>query len=206
MSTRFLAVVVLIASLAACETAPIEFTQRGSLPTSLPMTPVTSSYAIDEAGTSIMLSDIPTSTLEADGPASGQVLHVGVLWKPLPGRTAIDPTSTNVSLRLLVLHNGEAGLYGGGGFASISGNPEDGRLALTVEGSDLRLLAKSTGFVDRLTPAQMLGEFQVTRNEAQARRMRRAATQRVTNALGSILWVNADADAADGVVVMRSDP
>jgi hypothetical protein len=64
-------------------------------------------------------------------------------------------------------------------------------MSLEIEGSDLRLIARTKGFVDRLTPGELLGDFSVERNEAQARRMRRAATQRVTNALGAIRWVDA---------------
>lgn len=182
---------------AGCGTAaPIEVTRRGGAQEVLGLSPVAASFSIEEAGASIVLTDIDPARLESDEAVSGQVLHVGFLWNPLPGRTAIDPTSTNVSLRLLVLSAGEAGLYGGGGFASVSGSPEAGSMSLDVEGSDLRLIARTKGFVDRLTPAELLGAFSVDRNEAQARRMRRAATQRVTNALGAIRWVDAGSGAA----------
>jgi hypothetical protein len=72
-------------------------------------------------------------------------------------------------------------------------------MTLEVEGSDLRLIARTKGFVDRLTPAELLGTFSVDRNEGQARRMRRAATQRVTNALGAIRWVDAGHGLPAGV-------
>lgn len=187
---RHLTWTVLLA--AGCgSTAPIEVTRRGGADEVLGFSPVATAYCIEEAGAAIVLTDIDPSTLESDDAVSGQVLHVGFLWNPLPGRTAIDPTSTNVSLRLLVLTAGEAGLYGGGGFASVSGSPEEGSMSLEIEGSDLRLIARTKGFVDRLTPGELLGDFSVERNEAQARRMRRAATQRVTNALGAIRWVDA---------------
>jgi len=185
---------------AGCDTAaPIEITRRGDAREVLGLSPVATGFSIEEAGASIILTDIDPAHLEADGPVSGQVLHVGFLWNPLPGRTAIDPTSTNVSLRLLVLSAGEAGLYGGGGFAAVSGSPEAGSMTLEVEGSDLRLIARTKGFVDRLTPAELLGTFSVDRNEGQARRMRRAATQRVTNALGAIRWVDAGHGLPAGV-------
>lgn len=185
----------------ACSTAPIEVIRRGGAAETLALEPLTSAYAVDEAGASIIITDIDPAHLESNDAVSGQVLHVGFMWKPLPGRTAIDPTSTNVSLRLLVLSAGEAGLYGGGGFASVKGTPDGGRLSLDVEGSDLRLLARTKGFVDRLTPAELLGDFTVNRNEAQARRMRRAATQRVTNALGTIQWVQREPDATPALEI-----
>ncbi len=191
---------------AGCGTAaPIEVTRRGDAEEVLGLSPVAASFSIEEAGASIVLTDIDPARLESDEAVSGQVLHVGFLWNPLPGRTAIDPTSTNVSLRLLVLSAGEAGLYGGGGFASVSGSPEAGSMSLEVEGSDLRLIARTKGFVDRLTPAELLGEFSVDRNEGQARRMRRAATQRVTNALGAIRWVDAGAGLPTGVELAATD-
>jgi hypothetical protein len=197
----------LIAVLAAgCGTAaPIEVMRRGGADEVLGLAPVSTAFSIEEAGASIVLTDIDPARLESDEAVSGQVLHVGFLWNPLPGRTAIDPTSTNVSLRLLVLSAGEAGLYGGGGFASVSGSPESGSMSLEVEGSDLRLIARTKGFVDRLTPAELLGEFSVDRNEAQARRMRRAATQRVTNALGAIRWVDAGTGLPTGIDLAATD-
>jgi len=191
---------------AGCGTAaPIEVTRRGGADEVLGLSPIAASFSIEEAGASIVLTDIDPARLESDEAVSGQVLHVGFLWNPLPGRTAIDPTSTNVSLRLLVLSAGEAGLYGGGGFASVSGSPEAGSMSLEVEGSDLRLIARTKGFVDRLTPAELLGEFSVDRNEAEARRMRRAATQRVTNALGAIRWVDAGTALPTGVELAATD-
>lgn len=199
-------VTVMALLVAGCGTAaPIEVTRRGGADEILGLSPVAASFSIEEAGASIVLTDIDPARLESDDDVSGQVLHVGFLWNPMPGRTAIDPTSTNVSLRLLVLSAGEAGLYGGGGFASVSGSPESGSMTLEVEGSDLRLIARTKGFVDRLTPAELLGEFSVDRDEAQARRMRRAATQRVTNALGAIRWVDAGTDLPTGVELAATD-
>lgn len=201
---KHLTVIALL--VAGCGTAaPIEVTRRGGAEEVLGLAPVAAAFSIEESGASIVLTDIDPSRLESDDAVSGQVLHVGFLWNPLPGRTAIDPTSTNVSLRLLVLSAGEAGLYGGGGFASVKGSPESGSMSLEVEGSDLRLIARTKGFVDRLTPAELLGEFDVDRNEAQARRMRRAATQRVTNALGAIRWVDAGPNLPAGLALAATD-
>lgn len=199
--------VMLIALLATgCGTAaPIEVTRRGGADEVLALSPVSTSFSIEAAGAHIVLTDIDPDRLESDEAVSGQVLHVGFLWNPMPGRTAIDPTSTNISLRLLILSEGEAGLYGGGGFASVDGSPESGSMSLDIEGSDLRLIAHTKGFVDRLTPAELLGKFSVVRNEAQARRIRRAATQRVTNALGAIQWVDAGTGLGHDIELAVSD-
>jgi hypothetical protein len=57
------------------------------------------------------------------------------------------------------------------------------------------LIARTKGFVDLMSPAQMLGTVTATMDEAQANTIRRAASQAVTNALGTVRWVRAEGDA-----------
>jgi hypothetical protein len=118
-----------------------------------------------------------------------------MLWEPRPGMTPIEPTTTNISIRLVVFAEGEVGLYGGGGFAWPRGKPEDGSMGLLITGSNLSLIARTKGFVDLMSPAQMLGTVTATMDEAQANTIRRAASQAVTNALGTVRWVRAEGDA-----------
>ena len=160
-------------------------------PVKVTTTPGEAWYAIEPAQVSYYASDIPLDKLAAGGKISGQVVNIEVIWEPRPGMTPLEPTTTNASIRLVVFAEGEVGVYGGGGFAWLRGKPEDGDMGLLLTGSNLSLIARTKGFVDLLTPAEMLGTVQGRMDEAKANALRRAASQAVTNALGSVRWVQA---------------
>lgn len=144
---------------------------------------------IEPAQVSFYSSDIPADQLAAGGKLSGQVVNIQLLWDPKPGLTPLEPTTTNISIRLVVFAEGEVGVYGGGGFAWPRGKPEDGSMGLLLTGSNLSLVARTKGFVDLLSPAEMLGTVTAQMDDAQSRTLRRAASQAVTNALGQVKWV-----------------
>jgi hypothetical protein len=146
-------------------------------------------YMIEPAQVSFYSSDIPADQLAAGGKLSGQVVNIQLLWDPKPGLTPLEPTTTNISIRLVVFAEGEVGVYGGGGFAWPRGKPEDGSMGLLLTGSNLSLVARTKGFVDLLSPAEMLGTVTAQMDDAQSRALRRAASQAVTNALGQVKWV-----------------
>lgn len=164
-------------------------------PVKISMTGTESWYAIEPAQVSFYSCDIPLDDMAKGLKVSGQMVNIQMLWEPRPGMTPIEPTTTNISIRLVVFAEGEVGLYGGGGFAWPRGKPEDGSMGLLITGSNLSLIARTKGFVDLLSPAQMLGTVTATMDEAQANTIRRAASQAVTNALGSVRWVRAEGDA-----------
>jgi hypothetical protein len=62
-------------------------------------------------------------------------------------------------------------------------------MGLLLTGSNLSLVARTKGFVDLLSPAEMLGTVTAQMDDAQSRALRRAASQAVTNALGQVKWV-----------------
>ena len=160
-------------------------------PVKVTTTPGEAWYAIEPAQVSYYASDIPLDQLAAGGKLNGQVVNVQVIWEPKPGMTPLEPTTTDATIRLVVFAEGEVGVYGGGGFAWLRGKPEDGDMGLLITGSNLSLLARTKGFVDLLSPAEMLGTVQGRLDEARAGAIRRAASQAVTNALGSVRWVQA---------------
>jgi hypothetical protein len=164
-------------------------------PARITTAPAEAWYVIEPAQVSFYASDIPLDALAAGEKVSGQVVSIQMMWEPKPGYTPIEPTTTNVSIRLVVFAEGQVGVYGGGGFAWPRGTPESGSMGLLLTGSNLSLIARTDGFVDLLSPAQMLGTMRAVQNDARALSVRRAASQAVTDALGQVRWVRGDDDA-----------
>lgn len=151
-------------------------------------------FAIEPAQTTVVFSDIPYEELARGTAMNGQFLHIEVLWRPQAGKTPIDSTATNLSIRFVVVSKGEIGVYGGGGFGWITDGLEtDSAIGIDITGSNLSLLDKTPGFVDLLSPATMMGELGAMKNAENARATRRAASQFVTNKLGKVRWVGAGA-------------
>ena len=147
-------------------------------------------YAVEPAQTTVVFSDIPYGDLARGSARNGRFLHVEVLWRPRPGKTPIEPSSTNISIRFVVVSNGEVGIYVGGGFAWVTaGRAGDGKIELDITGSSISLVDKTPGFVDLLSPAEMTGTLGAFENAENARATRRAASQFVTNRLGKVRWV-----------------
>lgn len=147
-------------------------------------------YSIESAQTTVVFSDIPYEELATGTATDGRFLHIEILWRPRPGRTPIEASSTNLSIRFVVVSHGEVGVYVGGGFAWISGGkPADEELELEITGASVSLVDKTPGFVDLLSPATLVGELGAQKNAENARATRRAASQFVTNKLGHVRWV-----------------
>ena len=159
-------------------------------PIKLPFEPKQCVYTVEPAQTTFFLSDFTPEELAAAGDLTGQVINIQLLWEPRPGYTPLDPTTTNVSIRLLVFSKGEVGMYGGGGFAWPRGTPGETDMQLRMTGSNLSLIAKTKGFVDLLSPGEMLGSVDATFNEQAAIVLRRTASQIISNKLGVVRWVD----------------
>jgi hypothetical protein len=111
--------------------------------------------------------------------------------------TPLDPTATNLVTRVVVVSEGEVGLYGGAAFARPSGEPGSEEMELVVEGGTLSLLSKTKGFHDLLSPVGLTGTFVARHAPDDAGRWRRALAQFVTNALGTSTWVDASDHAQE---------
>ena len=184
---------MVVLALAGCAIEPgglVEAVGSGDTAVRLPSEFTSGTFSVEPAATTVVFSDIPYEEL-ADGTAKdGRFLHIEVLWRPRAGRTPIETSSTNLSIRFVVVSNGEVGVYVGGGFAWVKGGREgDGALGLEIIGSSISLIDKTPGFVDLLSPASLLGELGALRNAENARATRRAASQFVTNRLGRVRWV-----------------
>jgi hypothetical protein len=179
---------------AGCSITPggaVEIVGSGDTAVRLTSEFTTGTYAIEPAQTTVVFSDIPYEELATGTAKNGRFLHIEVLWRPRAGRTPVEPSSTNLSIRFVVVSNGEVGVYIGGGFAWIDGGkPADEAIGLDITGASVSLVDKTPGFVDLLSPAILVGELGAMKNAENARATRRAASQFVTNRLGHIRWVS----------------
>jgi hypothetical protein len=146
--------------------------------------------------TSIMLSDIDPKVMIAGDVKNGQFMHVELLWIPMAGRTPLDSSATNATIRYILLANGEMGIYGGAGFANPSSDPGTATMSVALKDASINLLESTPGFRDLLSPAQMTGVFNARRDEQMTRQMNYAASQIVTNILGRTRFVLNNADAS----------
>lgn len=144
---------------------------------------VAAAYVVGPAATSVYLSDVPLETLLSDS-TPVQVVHLELLWRPIAGMTPMDSDATNVSIRHVLLVDGQVGIYGGAGFVRIRGEPGEGRLRLSIQDATIGLLQSSEGFEDLLSPAQLEGDIVAVNDAAMAMRLRQAISQRVTDAFG----------------------
>ena len=191
----------------AGEVGTVELTSLGGTTRTLRPALGTGTYAQEAAQSSFILSDVDFSQLESGTPVYGYVLHINLLWVPKAGRTAVDPTATNTSIRLVVIAGNELGVYGGGGFAWPDGELGEPEFTLELVGSNMSLIACTPGFQDLMSPASLTGTLTATLDDAATRRMRRSASQYVTNATRSVRWVKApDGDASlDALLLSLAD-
>lgn len=174
-------------------------TGLGDNPVKLDSTFDSGTFAVEPAQTTVVFSTIPYTPMAEGHARDGQFLHIEVLWRPKAGQTPVQPAATNLSIRLVVVTQGEVGVYGGGGFGWITGGTEDDdEIGIEITGSSMALIDRTPGFVDLLTPAAMLGEVGATKDADRARAYRRAASQMVTNRLGRVRWVDSRPAAAPG--------
>lgn len=152
----------------------------------------TAVYAVDrESVASFYLADLTSDQLLSGNFERGQLIHIEMLWLPRAGATPMDESAANVSVRKVLIIDGQVGVYGGTGFALPAGTPGDDRLAVSVYDATLDLIDASNRFNDALSPALLEGVFTAQRDDSLAERIRYAASQKVTNLLGRVRYVDA---------------
>ena len=156
-------------------------------------------YRVEAAQTSMYLSDRTLDELLSGDVQEARILHAQLLWIPKPGTTPVDPTATNVTLRLVLLTDGELGVYGGAGFAWPNGTPGEGPIELDLVGSTLTLLHSTENFRDLLSPVLLLGSMRAPLAPVETLRFRQAASQLVTNKLGETQWIRLDQNLPEAV-------
>ena len=180
----------------------VELVALGSRPLILGREMVSASYVRKESEDSFWFADVPLEALLAHEQGTplknAMFVHAQLLWYPKPGMTPLDSTATNLTLRVVIVSEGELGIYGGAGFARPKGDPATGPMTLDVEGGTLTLLEKTEGFHDLLSPVGFESTLTAPLAPEVANRWRRTVSQFATNALGRSIWVrSAFGDAMD---------
>ncbi len=134
------------------------------------------------------LSTVSTDKILKGKVKNGQVIHVTVLWTPLPGMTPIDSSATNASIRYILFADGEVGVYEGGGFAMTVSPFWSSETRISLRDATLRLAVSTPGFRDLLSPAQLTGIASASNNARETRRFYYGTSQLVTDRLG-IPWL-----------------
>lgn len=138
---------------------------------------------------SFYLTDVDPDALARGNVDAGQVLHVELLWTPKAGRTPMDDSATNVTLRHVVIVDGEVGVYIGTGFARVGGDLLGDEASLSIRASTMRLQESTPGFADALGVASIRGTLRAARDASEARQIHRGASRLVSRALGGAHWV-----------------
>lgn len=141
---------------------------------------------------SFYLCDVPVEDLLRGKLKEGQIVHIELLWIPKPGRTPLDQSAANISVRHVIVTDGEFGVYGGAGFAIPDSKMGSTKVSVSIPEASLTLLESSTGFSDRLGPGRMSGTFTAVLDERLTRRIGLAASQLVTDMLGKPRYVKID--------------
>lgn len=132
---------------------------------------------------SFILSDVPLEKLLKSKVNNGHILHVQMLWVPKPGSTPMDSSATNVSIRYIIISDGELGLYTGAGFAIPQSDIGSDLVTIDLRNAYLTLTDSTSGFVDLLSPASLTGDFTATLNDQRTRQIRSALRRIINSAL-----------------------
>jgi len=150
------------------------------------------SYTVEPSELSLYASNVSLDELLSGEVDQAQILHAQLLWSPKPGSTPVDPPATNLTLRLVLITDGELGIYGGAGFAWPSGTIGEDPVELDIVGSTLTLLHATEGFRDLLSPLLLIGRVEAPHDPVKTLRIRQAASQLVTDRLDQTQWVERD--------------
>ena len=123
---------------------------------------------IDPSTADIFLSDLPLDRLmdpkDELTDVSGNIVHFYMFIVPQAGKTPIDATACNITVRHAVYSEGAMGIYAGAGFADIEA-PGKSRILGDLLGATLRLAEAGPGFNDPLGPSRMVGSFKADLDE-----------------------------------------
>ncbi len=122
------------------------------------------------------LTDLPREVWAGGGDASGvsgTIVHVHMFIVPRPGKTPISTGACTAAVRVLVLSEGELGVYGGGGFFAQTGDLGRPTFGGSIREATLRLIRATPGFEDRLGPSFLSGSIGAKRDAADVAALRR---------------------------------
>ncbi len=132
-------------------------------------------YATPDGNTAdIYLTNLSQPQLDPGGSlegASGRLIHLHLFLTPKAGSTPIATSACSVTVRHIVIADGEVGIYAGGGFLAPRTRVGAEEFISEVNGATLRLTGKTGGFQDALGPATFEATVAAQHSESQARRI-----------------------------------
>lgn len=103
---------------------------------------------------------------------TGSMVHIHLFLDPKPGKTPIEPTAANATVRYIVLANGEIGVYDGAGFILPGKKIGKGSLSGALHGAPAKLTRKTPRFNDPLPATRLDISFGVKENRPLADELR----------------------------------
>jgi hypothetical protein len=100
-----------------------------------------------------------------------QLLTVRIFWRPIGGKTTLDPTGLNATWRYVLMTPDSVGMYEGAGFVRLFGKTGRRRLPARIMDGDLRLTQSSANFQDTLGRARIRGNISALFDDVRAREM-----------------------------------
>ncbi len=96
-----------------------------------------------------------------------QYVHVHIFWKPWPGKTPADQTSTDAVIRYILARSSGCAVYEGTGFA-FPRRQRGGELRIDIESAYLRPLSQSGELPDVLGSARLKGTLRAANRPGSA--------------------------------------
>lgn len=162
-SCTFLVMLILFAALPCCNSKTLRVTSVSSGSTLTTTFPTRVFRSSDRNTVDFFLTDLPPELWREGADfsgVSGTLVHLHMFIAPEAGKTPMEDTASNLTLRYLICSRGEFGLYAGGGFLLGDGDPADRHFGGDVSRASLRLIRRSAGFRDLLGAAELSGDFE----------------------------------------------
>ncbi len=99
---------------------------------------------------------------------SGSIVHVHLFLNPKPGKTPIEPTAANATVRYIILVDGQIGVYDGAGFLLPSKKIGKKSLGGTLRNAPAMLTRKTNNFNDILGVTRIDLSFSAKLDEPKA--------------------------------------
>ena len=142
--------------------------------------PIAASIPSASSEGELWLTNIPLDLLESGNFESGQIIRLQVRWIPTPGKTPLASTSTNVTIKQIIIAGDEVGVYVGAGFGWPTGSPENG-MSISMEDATIELQSSTDRFDNLLKPAATMNGFIHAPADATLARKISACAARYTN-------------------------
>lgn len=137
----------------------------------------------------VVLSDLSAGALSAGEFDRGVVTCFEMFWWPKAGRTPLDPTSTNATIRQVIFADDAMGIYRGAGFLAPRSNRGEDKFVGSITIDLMSLDEQSGQFHDALGHSTMRGSFEARRDDALVEAITVRLNTEATRRLGRLHFV-----------------